>query len=93
MFNKKSDAYENAQPRYEYLPVEERLTSEDGEDYVSYGISARDAEKEIAFISDVSTNAEEVARLAKLCTERKLSPEHLRDVIEDFLANESMVLI
>lgn len=72
--------------RYRYVPVQQTIESEELGTYISYGISARTVEEEIFRISDVSTDFEKVRRLADLCTERELAPEHLGDVIEDFLA-------
>ena len=79
--------------RYNYVPVQETLTTDDGESYVTYGISVRAVEEEIGKISDVSTEYQKVRRLADLCTEQELSPEHLDDVVEDFLADEDAVLM
>ena len=75
--------------RYRYIPVEEMLKNEET-DYVSYGISVRSIEEEIAFVSDISTDLDQVKKLAELCTEQELSPEHLGDVVEDFLNSESL---
>ena len=72
-------------PRYRYVPVQETLHSDELGSYVSYAISVRTAEEEIAFVSDVSTDFEEIERLADLCTEKQLDPEQLPDVLEDFL--------
>ena len=76
--------------RYRYIPVRETLKNEETE-YVSYGISVRSAEEEIAFVSDISTDFEEVRRLADLCTEQELAPEHLEEVIEDFFGSDMLV--
>lgn len=76
--------------RYTYSAVQEILETEENEKYVSYGISVKAVDDEIAFVSDVSTELEEVQRLAELCTEQELAPEHLCDVIEDFLNAESI---
>lgn len=78
---------------YRYVPVEEHLKDEDGNIYVSYGISARMIDDEIAFVSDISTDHEKVKRIAELCTERELSPEHLQDVIDDFLIDEAAITV
>lgn len=73
--------------RYHYVPVRETLTSEElGGTYVTYGISVRAVEEELTFVSDVSTDFDEIQHLANVCTEKQLSPEHLADVLEDFLA-------
>ena len=78
--------------RYNYVPVQETKKGEDETSYVTYGLSVRSVEDEIAFVSDVSTDLEEVRRLADLCTEQELAPEHLQDVIEDFLVDSDAVL-
>ena len=78
--------------RYRYVPVPETLLTEDNESYVTYGLSVRTVEDEIAFVSDVSTDFEEVSRLADLCTEQELDPIHIGEVIEDFLAEGSVSL-
>ena len=75
--------------RYHYVPVREPLKNEETE-YISYGISVRSIEEEIAFVSDISTDLDQVKKLAELCTEQELSPEHLGDVVEDFLNSESL---
>lgn len=76
--------------RYHYVPVQETLTNELGT-YVTYGISVRTVEEEIAFISDISTEWEEMQAFAEQCTRQQLDPLHLPDVIEDFLAEGATV--
>ena len=41
--------------------------------------------REIAFVSDVSTDRAAVEQLARRCTEGQLDPIHLLDVVEDAL--------
>ena len=72
-------------PRYRYVPVQETLHSDELGSYISYAISVRTTEEEIAFVSDVSTEFEEIEQLADLCTAKQLDPEHLPDLLEDFL--------
>ncbi len=76
---------------YTYVTVKESFKNEETE-YASYGISVLDGDKEISRVSDISTDFEEVSKLATLCTEQELAPEHLGDVIEDFLAEGSLSL-
>ena len=78
--------------RYRYVPVRETLVTEDNDKYVTYGLSVRTVEDEIAFVSDVSTEFEEISKLADLCTEQELDPIHIGDVIEDLLAEGSVSL-
>ena len=86
MSNKTNQPISLRKVRYRYVPIQQTLLSEDNDAYVTYGISVRTVEDEIAFVSDVSTEFEEVQRLAALCTEQELDPLHLMDVVEDFLA-------
>ena len=79
-------------PCYRYVAVEESLLSEDGEPYVSYGIRVLSESKQIAYVSDIATDAEKVSALAELCTKLTLNPIHLSDVIEDFFAEECLPL-
>lgn len=76
--------------RYRYVPVQETLTSDELGTYVTYGISVRAVEEEIAFISDVSADFEEIRHLADVCTENQLSPEHLSEVIYDFISEGTL---
>ena len=85
MSNKNHTPIPVRQVRYRYVPIQQTLTSEDNEPYVTYGISVRTVEEELAFVSDVSTEFEEIQRLTELCTEQQLDPEHLMDVVDDFL--------
>ena len=78
--------------RFRYVPVQQVIESEDLGTYTTYGISARAVEDELFLISDVSTDFEKVRQLADLLTEQELHPEHLGDIIEDFLTDEDAVL-
>ena len=73
--------------RYNYVPVQETLTTDELGTYVTYGLSVRAVEEEIAFVSDVSTVYEEIERLADMCTAKQLDPVHLGEVVQDFLAD------
>ena len=55
-------------------------------DMYTYGIDVIcDAEKCMA-IEDISTDSECVEALKELCNRCKVSPLHIKDVIEDFMA-------
>ena len=90
MSNKTNHPIPMRKVRYRYVPVQQTLKSEDNDDYVTFGISVRTVEEEIAFVSDVSTELEEVQRLTDLCTEKQLDPIYLLDVVEDFLVEGGM---
>lgn len=59
--------------------------------YTAFGIAAQkrvpDSWRQIAFVPDICTNAQQARRLAQLCTQGQLEPIHLMDVIEDFVAD------
>ena len=59
-------------------------------EHTTYGIALADIVEDganlIESVNDISDDRERVERLAELCTELELSPEHLGDVIDDFLA-------
>ena len=77
--------------RYLYEAVRHTVISEEIGTYDTYGIRASEGGIELIFVSDVSTDGEAVERLATTCTVEQLDPIHLGDVIEDFLAEVSMV--
>ncbi len=51
----------------------------------SYGIAVCEDKIPLEIISDLSEKYEAVAKLARICNELRLSPEHIYDVIDDFL--------
>ena len=79
-------------PRYEYVPVQETLTSDELGTYVTYSISVRTVSEEIAFVRDVSPDFEDARDFAEKCTREQLLPEHLDDLIEDFLIEPSLTI-
>lgn len=65
----------------------DEFTSENGERYISYGISAKSAwGTYLDEIKDVSTDREAVAELVSKLNRMSVSVTHLKDVVEDFLA-------
>ena len=74
------------------VPVQETLTSDELGTYVTYSVSVRTVEEEVAFVRDVSTDYEEIRQLTELCTDKELDPGQINDVIEDFLADPEMGL-
>ena len=78
--------------RYRYVPILQRMETGELGAYITYGLQVKTVEEEVAFVSDVSTEFEEVRRLADLCTEQELDPIHLQDVIEDFLEKDPMTI-
>ena len=78
--------------RYRYVPIMETREHEEIGKYITYAISVRSVEDEVARVADVSTDFEAVRKLANLCTEQELDPDQLLDVVEDFLADESLIV-
>lgn len=69
----------------QYIMVEERLSHPNLGEYLSFGIAALKNGEQIILVSDISTNKNDVLKLAERCSKEKLSPVHLYDVVEDYL--------
>ena len=73
----------------QYILLESNYTV-NGIEYTTYGIALADCSDGgaviIKAIPDLSTDRERTRRLAELCGELHLSPLHLADVADDFLA-------
>jgi hypothetical protein len=63
-----------------------QVRNEDGLNYIGYGIIAyRTEPAEIVFeIDDLSSEKDEVIHLAKLISDKDVSPKHFDEIIEDF---------
>jgi len=61
---------------------------------ISYGMICREKQNErwaaVAVATPFSDDFEAVSSLAKKCTELQLSPEHLIDVVSDFISQTVM---
>ena len=68
-----------------YIPVKESLFSQELGSYCSFGMEVIENGVLHSKISDVSTDENFVAALARKCTAGELDPVHLPDVIEDSL--------
>ena len=58
----------------------------DDQKYIGYGIEYRDCDQIITF-EDVSLNLPRISFFVELCNAFALSPDHLRDAIDDFLSD------
>ena len=58
----------------------------DDESYRSYGLVVKEDDTTLKQIDDVSLEKNDVVNLVKLCNKLELSPVHIDDVIEDFMA-------
>ena len=65
-----------------YTINESKVTNEENEIILSYGISF--GEKQI---KDISVNKTKIETLINLCNKNNLSPIHIYDVIDDFLVD------
>ena len=56
---------------------------------ITYGIAAYAEDKQtcITKLHDITSDKKALAELVSLCNRLQLSPIHLHDVVEDFLAN------
>ena len=74
---------------FRYALISEKLFSSELGRYRSFGIRAFQKTecgwREVAFVSDVSTDRAAVEQLARRCTDGQLDPIHLLDVVEDAL--------
>ena len=68
-----------------YILIKSIYTLENTE-HTIYGIALADGSDLIESVNGLSCDRQRVERLAELCTRLELSPEHLSDVIDDFLA-------
>ncbi|MGN1039718.1 MAG: DUF6514 family protein [Oscillospiraceae bacterium] len=64
--------------------TEEKITIENNTNVTAYGIYIKDKDSS-AYVNDISTDKLFVEKIAKLCRTYKVSPVHLRDVVEDQL--------
>jgi len=67
-----------------YKVVKQRLYSEELGKYVSYGIKIHTDNSRIV-LYDVSTNKRKLRRLVSLCNKNCVDPQHLMDVIDDYM--------
>ena len=79
-FMVKNDAEE-----YVIKITEEKITTENNTNVPAYGICIQHKNSS-ARVDDISTDKLFVERIAKLCKTYRVSPIHLKDVVEDQLA-------
>lgn len=86
-FSQESQAENSEENSYQYISYETRVPFRQ---IVTYGILVKERLHDkwitVAMVGAFSRNKEAVAQLARTCTELQLSPEHLLDVIHDFIA-------
>ena len=80
-------------PTCEYHIIAERCVHPDIGVYRSYGIHAFEIMgkhiRPVAQIHDITTIQAEAETLVQLCNRHQLSPTHLNDVVNDFIAKTS----
>ena len=95
MQNNNTTRYSNqtATPTWEYHIIAERCIHPDIGVYRSYGIHAFEIIgkliRSIAQMHDITTIQAEAETLVQLCNRHQLSPTHLNDVVNDFIAKIS----
>ncbi len=72
---------------YEYKITEDTYLLEDSK-HIGYGISVSEKKtgRKILHIEDITVSKAKLSELVTLCNSLELSPIHIYDVIEDFLA-------
>lgn len=70
----------------DYRLIEKTITTEDGISAEVWGVVFTEEEKEVAYFPDVSINKGLAKCFAELCLQNSVSPVHLCDVLEDYLA-------
>ena len=68
-----------------YKLIKETLFHPDIGTYTAYGIIAKKRCSVIRKISDITTNKKELRKMCRLCNRLRLAPEHIEDVVSDFL--------
>ncbi|HXK76890.1 MAG TPA: DUF6514 family protein [Oscillospiraceae bacterium] len=69
-----------------YRLRERTIVTEDGISAKVWGVAFMEEEKEVVYFPDISINQGLAKRFAELCLRNSVSPVHLHDVLEDFLA-------
>lgn len=73
----------------QYRTEKHRFNPENAAPYESYCLCCYRDGAPVLQIADLSLSGSSVERLAEQCNRLELSPLHLRDVVEDFLAQDS----
>ena len=95
MQNNNSSIHSNltAIPTWEYHIIAERCIHPDIGVYRSYGVHAFEVIgkhiRPVAQIHDITSIQEKAETLVQLCNRHQLSPTHLNDVVNDFIAKTS----
>ena len=80
-------------PTWEYHIIAERYQHPDLGLYRSYGIHAFEIVDKhvypVAVVHDITTVRTQAETLAQFCNKHQLSPVHLHDVVNDFIAKTS----
>ncbi|HPD87941.1 MAG TPA: DUF6514 family protein [Oscillospiraceae bacterium] len=69
-----------------YRLRERTIVTEDGIHATVWGVVFTEGETEVVYFPDISINQGLAKRFAELCLRNSVSPLHLHDVLEDFLA-------
>lgn len=77
--------------KYIYGLSETKITTEEFGKVVTYGIIIT-GENNSACVKDISNSFNFVYNLFELIVEEELYPEHLQDVVEDYLSSSSNII-
>ena len=86
-------SHQTSLPTWEYHIIAERYNHPDIGVYRSYGIHAFEVTgnhiRPVTQIHDITSIQTEAETLVQLCNQYQLSPTHLNDVVNDFIAKTS----
>lgn len=74
-----------------YRMRKDKLVSEDGVEYIAYGVDAYSWFIKVKSIKDISLYKNQLARQIKEWNRCRISLEHLQQVVASFVENESTV--
>ena len=73
-----------------YRMRKDKLVSEDGVKYIAYGVDAYSWFIKVKSIKDISLDKNQLARQIKTWNRCRISLEHLEELVEDFVENDSI---
>lgn len=74
-----------------YRLRKDKLVSEDNIHYIAYGVDVYKGLRKVKSIKDISLDKNQLARQIKVWNRCRISLEHLQQVVDSFVENESTV--
>ena len=73
-----------------YKMRKDKLVSEDNIYYIGYGVDAYSWLRKVKSIKDITLDKKQLAKQIKIWNRCRISLEHLQQVVEDFVENDSI---